>query len=107
VPLAVAADFLRAEVMTDLASAILVSRPTTQTLQQVPKPIEASCVLVDLYAIDERAAIAEPRQNGTAQPPAQEPHFIGFDEARILAIAAVPAGGSRLALQGAAVSAEH
>lgn len=104
VPLAVAGELMHADALTGLASAILVSRQTAEAVC-LPEAIEAPCALIDLYAVGERAAIAEPRHAGSPRPPAQEPHFIGFDKSRVLAVAALPAAGNGLALQGAAVTA--
>ena len=50
-----------------------------------PPTIEAPCPVVDLYAVDETSVIAEPRRNHIPVPPARvRPHFVGFDEARVL-----------------------
>jgi hypothetical protein len=109
-PIEIAQDMVRANVIVPPASAILVSRRTANEALRLPEQIEAACSLIDLYAIDETAAIAEERRGGTPLPPAQEPHFIGFDDARILAVAAMPQAGNNglgnngLVLQGAAVS---
>jgi acyl-CoA synthetase (AMP-forming)/AMP-acid ligase II len=105
-PLVVARDFLRAGVMHDLASATLVSRPAAERPLQLPERLEAPCALVDLYAIGETAAVAESRRQGQALPPAHEPHYVGIDESRILAVAARAATGKSLAVYGAAVTAE-
>ncbi len=106
VPAAVAGDLLRAGVLSDLASAILVSRPSVQEAASMLERLDAPCALIDLYAIGEYAAVAEQRRDGWAQPPAQEPHFVGFDESRVLTVAMLPPSGDRLALHGAAVTVE-
>jgi hypothetical protein len=105
-PVTIASELRHAGVMDDLASAILVSRLALQESAYVPEHFEAPCAIIDLYAIEERAAVAEQRREGLAQPPAQEPHFVGFDESRVLTIATLPGASDRFALHGAAVTAE-
>jgi acyl-CoA synthetase (AMP-forming)/AMP-acid ligase II len=105
-PLAVAQDLLRSGVMHDVASATLVSHPAAEQPLQLPETLEAPCALVDLYAIGETAAVAEPRRKGQALPPVHEPHYVGIDESRILAVAVRPATGKNLAVYGTAVTAE-
>ena len=64
----------------------------------------APCPLVDLYAIDEIAGVAEQRRGVTAMPPAGEPHFVGFDEGRVLTVEAVGDKVDVLTFKGAAVT---
>jgi hypothetical protein len=96
----------QAGVMDDLASAVFVSRLAPEESDFIPPMLEASCAILDLYAIEERAAVAEQRRDGLARPPAHEPHFVGFDESRVLTIATLPGAGNRVALHGAAVTPE-
>lgn len=50
-----------------------------------PDPLAAPCPIFDLYAIDERAAVAEQREfGGVPVAPALSPHYVTFDGARIL-----------------------
>ncbi len=104
IPAAVATDFLRAHVFEGLASAVLVSRLSANADFMPPEPLPTACPIVDLYAIDEAAAVGELRRAGTAVPPALAPHFVGFDEARILTVEACPQSGRPLACRGAAVT---
>lgn len=104
IPAAVAPNIADAGVFDGLASAVLVSRAGTHASFVPPAPLLAPCPLVDLYAVGETAAVAEPRRGGRPKPPAAEPHFIGFDEARVLTIKR--AADHPLAFSGAAVTAE-
>ncbi len=104
IPSAVAEDLAQAGVFEGLASAVFVSRLAAENTFIPPEPLASPCPLIDLYAIDETAAIAEPRRAGTAMPPAAEPHFVGFDDARILTVEAHPQPGRPLACSGAAVT---
>jgi acyl-CoA synthetase (AMP-forming)/AMP-acid ligase II len=104
VPAAVAANLLQADAMAGLASAVLVSRPSVRVGAHLPERLAAPCAVIDLYAVDEMAAVAEERSGGVAQPPAREPHYIGVDDDRVLAIATLPASGSSFLLHGAAVT---
>ncbi len=107
IPAAVAVEFSRAGVFEGLASAVLVSRLSANMAFMPPEPLATPCPVMDLYAIDEAAAIAELRRAGTAVPPALAPHFIGFDDARILTVEACPQPGRPLACRGAAVTREE
>ncbi len=107
VPAGVAADLLQADVMTGLASAILVSRLSSQEPLRLPERLNAPCALVDLYAIDETAVVAEERRDGNARPPAQEPHFIGVGGSRAVTVEAVPTTGTGFALRGVAVTSAN
>ena len=50
-----------------------------------PEPLAAPCPAFDLYAIDERAAVAEKREfGGVPVAPALSPHYVTFDGARVL-----------------------
>jgi hypothetical protein len=101
-PVGLAADF--AGIFDGLASVVLVSRLAADKGYVPPPVIDAPCQVVDLYAIDETGVIAEPRRNHMPVPPAIEPHFIGFDEARVLTFE--KAGSDDvLAFNGAAVTA--
>ncbi len=102
-PVGLAGDF--AGIFDGLASTVLVSRLSAGEALVLPPPIDAPCQIVDLYAIDETSVIAEPRRNHQPVPPAIEPHFIGFEDSRILTVEkAVDADGA-LAFKGAAVTA--
>ena len=104
VPAGVAAEFSRAGIFEGLASAVLVSRlPATKPFIP-PETLAAACPIIDLYAVDEAAAIGELRRDGTPVPPAQAPHFVGFDDARILTAEACPRPERPLACRGAAVT---
>jgi acyl-CoA synthetase (AMP-forming)/AMP-acid ligase II len=107
VPVGIATELLQADCMAGLASAILVSRASSQDGVRLPERLNAPCALVDLYAIDETAAVAEERCDGIAKPPAQEPHFIGAEDSRVVAIATLPAAGTGFALHGAAVTSAN
>jgi len=102
VPARIAPDLLGAAVLEGLASTVLVSRLPATGIFTPPAPFACPCPLLDLYAIDESAAVAEPRRGGVSIPPAAEPHFVGFDESRVLTIEAP--GDGALAFQGAAVT---
>ena len=104
IPLAVASDFMRAQLFKRLASAVLVSRLSASDAFAPPDHLQSPCPIVDLYAIDEIAAIGEPRRAGAAVAPAAAPHYVGFDDARILTVEAVSQPGQPLACRGAAVS---
>lgn len=104
VPVAIAGDLAKAGVFDGLASAVLVSRLSSQMSFVPPDRIVAPCPLIDLYAIGESAAVAEHRQDGVPLPPAHAPHFIGFDEARTLTLEACPRRGEPLAIRGAGVT---
>ncbi len=80
-PAGLAGDFVG--IFDGLASVVLVSRLAAEQPYTPPPAIEAPCPVVDLYAVDETSVIAEPRRNHIPVSPAQEPHFVGFDEARV------------------------
>jgi AMP-binding enzyme len=102
IPAAVAADLAAAGILEGLASAVLVSRLSAADAYAPPPPLAGPCRLIDLYAIDESTAVSEPRRGERAVPPALEPHYVGFDEARILTVERT--GEHALAFRGAAVS---
>lgn len=102
VPAAVGSDLAAAAVLDGLASAVLVSRLADEAAFSAPAPLACSCPVTDVYAIGESAVVAEPRRGDRPVPPATEPHFIGLDEARVLAIG--KAAGDELAFRGAAVT---
>jgi acyl-CoA synthetase (AMP-forming)/AMP-acid ligase II len=104
IPAAIAGEFAQAGVLDGLASVVLVSRLSARAAFNPPEPVATPCPIVDLYAIDETAVVAEARRAGTAVPPALAPHYIGFDEARILTVEANPQPGLPLACRGAAVT---
>jgi mycobactin salicyl-AMP ligase len=83
-PASVASDF--AGIFDGLASVILVSRLESDATYRPPPPLAAPCHVVDLYAIDETSVIAEPRRQEAPVPPAFEPHFIGFEDSRVLTV---------------------
>jgi hypothetical protein len=102
VPAAIAPDLESAAILEGLASTVLVSRLSAEAGFTPPPPFAAPCPLVDFYAIDETAAVAEPRRGASAAQPAPEPHFVGLDEARVLTIER--AADHALAFRGAAVT---
>ena len=104
IPAAIAAELSRAGMFEGLASAVLLSRFAAEAPFIAPAPLASPCPLIDLYAIDETAAIAELRRAGTVLPPAAEPHFIGFENDRILTVEAHAHIGRPLAYRGAAVT---
>ncbi len=103
-PVALASDF--AGIFDGLASAVLVSRLAGGESFTPPPALDAPCPIVDLYAIDESSVIAEPRRNSVPVPPALEPHFIGFEESRILTVEQADEANGRLSFRGAAVTAD-
>jgi hypothetical protein len=104
VPAATAEAFAEAGVFEGLASAVLISRLAANKAFAAPKPLAAPCPIIDLYAVGEATAIAEQRLGGTPVPPANAPHFVGFDEARILTLEACPQPGQPLTFRGASVT---
>ena len=70
----------------------------------LPAALTSDCPLIDLYAFDEIAAVAEPRRNGLAQQPAQDAHHIGFENTKILAVKGQLGRAGGISLSGAAVS---
>lgn len=103
VPASLAPDFAAAPIVGGLASLVLVSRLSAATHFTLPSSLACTIPVVDLYAIDESAVIAEPRHGPTPLRPAAEPHFVGFEESRVLIIEA--AGTGPLSFRGAAVTA--
>jgi hypothetical protein len=101
-PASLASNF--AGIFDGLASVVLVSRLAAEQAYVPPPAIEAPCPVVDLYAVDETSVIAEPRRNHIPVPPAQEPHFVGFDEARVLTFEKAD-DSHTLAFKGAGVTA--
>ena len=101
-PVGLASDF--AGIYDGLASVVLVSRLTAGAAFRPPPAIEAPCQVLDLYATDETSVIAEPRRNHVPVPPAAEPHFIGFEESRILTFEKAADSDGALAFRGAAVT---
>lgn len=102
VPAAITADLSAAGVLDGLASAVLVSHHSGDAGFVPPPPFVSSCPLLDLYAVDECAAVVEPRRGPRAVPPACEPHFIGVEDSRVLSIERL--SGHALRFRGAAVS---
>ncbi len=103
-PVGMANELLQDDCMAGLASTILVSRASAREPVRLPERLNAPCALLDLYAIDEAAAVTEERCDGVAKPPAREPHYIGVDDTRVVAIEALAASGTGFALRGAAVT---
>lgn len=103
VPAAIAADLAGAGILEGLASTVLVSRVAAQDGFAPPPPFACPCRLIDLYAIDESTAVTEPRHGERAVPPALEPHYVGFDEARVLTVERT--ADQALGFRGAAVTA--
>ncbi len=83
-----------------LASLILVSRHPDLASAGANTSEDAgeTVPIIDLFAIGERAAVPEPRQNGRAL--LAEAHYISLDEGNILAVGR----GANSALEGAAVT---
>ncbi|MGH6817357.1 MAG: AMP-binding protein [Methylovirgula sp.] len=102
VPATIASDLADAGILEGLASIVLVSRLSADNGYLPPPPRVCPCPLIDLYAIDESTAITEPRRGARAVQPAPEPHYVGFDEARILTVER--AAEHVLAFRGAAVT---
>jgi acyl-CoA synthetase (AMP-forming)/AMP-acid ligase II len=101
-PAAAASDLASAAVLEGLASAVFVSRLSANAGFTSPPPFDCGCPLVDLYGIDECAAVAERRRGARAVQPAEEPHFVGLDEGRVLTIERTD--DQALAFGGAAVT---
>ncbi len=78
VPAAIAPDLESAAILEGLASTVLLSRLSAEAGFTSPPSFASPCPLVDLYAIDETAAVAEPRRGASAAQPAPEPHFVGL-----------------------------
>ncbi len=97
-------DFIRAGVTKNLASLTLVSNLKTGATPALLQPLAADCPIVDLYAVEEMALIAEERRGGLAQPPAREAHYIGFENAKILAVRSAINASGGLIFSGAAVT---
>jgi len=104
VPAATAAAFNEATKDEKLASLTLVSNLQARDLQLPEEPIDAQWPVIDLYAMDEIAAIPEPRRNGRAQRPAEEVHYIGFEKMQIPAVRALKTTSGGLDLSGTAVT---
>lgn len=100
-PVGVASDFVG--IFDGLASVVLVSRLNGDAPYQPPPTLAAPCPTIDLYAIDETSVIAEPRRHGAPMPPAFEPHFIGFEDSRILTVEKA-SDNAPLAFTGVAVT---
>jgi hypothetical protein len=83
-----------------LASLILVSRHPDLASAVVDASDDAgeTVPIIDLFAIGERAAVPEPRENGRSL--LAEPHYITLEEGNILAVGR----GADSALEGAAVT---
>lgn len=103
VPAPVATDFAAAPIARGLASLVVVSRFSAAARFTLPSSLACTIPVVDLYAVDESAVIAERRHGSTPLRPAAEPHFVGFEESRVLTIEA--AGNGPLGFRGAAVTA--
>jgi len=101
-PHAAAENFVDPAIARQLASLILVSRLKMTDPAPILPACACPCPLLDLYAIDERATIAEQRVNGEARWPTK-PHYISFDNARILVIEA-KSDGDTMSLEGAGVT---
>jgi hypothetical protein len=97
-------DFVRAGITKALASLMLLSHMPLGRPLALPAPLVADCPVTDLYALDERAAIAEERRGGIAQPPAHEAHHIAFENTKILAAKALTDSTGQVRLSGAAVT---
>ncbi len=102
VPAAIAADLAGSGILEGLASIVLVSRLAAEDGYRPPPPLACPCPSIDLYAIDESTAVTEPRRGERPVPPAAEPHYVGFDEARILTVERT--ADHLLAFRGAAVT---
>ncbi len=104
VPALFGQDFVQTGATKNLASLTLVSQMRSGDSLALPAMLASDCPLVDLYAFDEIAAVAEPRRSGMAQQPAQDAHHIGFENTKILAVKGQPGRTGGLSLSGAAVS---
>ncbi len=97
-------DFIRAGMTKDLASLVLLSQMPSGSNMVLPAPLAAECPVTDLYAFDERAAIAEERRGGIAQYPAHETHHIAFENTKILAVRDLASASGEITFTGAAVT---
>ena len=93
-----------------LASLILAHRVAGWTVPELDpwRPggdcVEGAFPIIDLYAFGERAAAPELRgPDGRPRPPAQQPHYLALDGARVLALDWSNDDGQRR-LEGAAAS---
>ena len=77
VPAAIAPDLAGAAILPGLASMVPVSRLSSDAGFTSPPSFASPCPVVDLYAIDEAAAVPEPRRGARPAQPASEPHFVG------------------------------
>ena len=106
IPAAIAAELAGTGIFEGLASAVLLSRLSPEMPFAAPTALASPCPLIDLYAIGETAAIAELRHAGMVSPPAAAPHFIGFEDDRILTVEAHPEIGRPFGFRGSAVTSE-
>jgi acyl-CoA synthetase (AMP-forming)/AMP-acid ligase II len=104
-PQAIGQDLVQAGITKGLASLILASRLADTAPFAPPPPLDCSCRVVDLYAFGESAAVAEERRSGTPSTLAAQPHYIAFDDTRILVVEAKQDMTGRLELNGRAVTA--
>jgi acyl-CoA synthetase (AMP-forming)/AMP-acid ligase II len=103
-PAAFGPEFVKSGITENLASLTLLSNIQIDAPADMLAPLSAACQVNDLYAFEETAAVTEERRGALAQLPARESHYIGFENAKILAVqnAADPEG--KITLSGAAVS---
>jgi len=104
VPAAFASAFNEATKDERLASLTLLSNLQTRDPVIPEDNIEAQWPIIDLYSMDEIAAIPEPRRNGRAQRPAEDVHYIGFEKMQIAAVRAMATPSGGLDLSGTAVT---
>ncbi len=97
-------DAVRAGITDDLASLTLVSHMRLAGPPALPQALATPCAVIDLYGFDETAAVPEQRRGGLAQHPAQDAHYIGFENTKILAVKGQTAASGGISLSGAAVT---
>jgi hypothetical protein len=106
-PRAMAADLDVAGLLTPRTLASLMLLDRSGETDPPPAPVlrpDLSIPVIDLCAFGERALVAEPRAaDGSALPPAWEPHMISAGDRSIVAVQRRTGAGT-FAFEGAAVS---
>ena len=105
VPAAMGTDVARAGLTGGLASLLLLARAGSLGTLGVPAHVDAASPVLDLYALGEGALVPEPRRQGRASPPADDPHRVALDGRDILAVEKLIDAGGTARLRGAAVTA--
>ncbi|MBV9246813.1 MAG: AMP-binding protein [Methylobacteriaceae bacterium] len=106
VPANIACDLAGAGLATPayLASLLLLRRIRSEQSSLPGQPLDGVVPILDLYALGERAAVAEQRRQGAGLAPlAREPHLVSVDATRILAFEMREASG-KLEIRGAGVT---